>query len=129
VTFRFEHARGTSKATNFSAFTSLTAAVNLKSFNIDCTSKWDLKPEMVALQLYRCAYHFLEAYGDANGSKDAAVDIVGLGGQPLNSNRHGMAISDDESDPQEVQESHKEQFKARLRDLLGVTKCRSIEAE
>ncbi|WPH05092.1 Hypothetical protein R9X50_00799100 [Acrodontium crateriforme] len=69
--------RGTHKAMNFASLTALAACVNLKVLGFECNNggyRGDGKS--IARQIYRDGHYFFEAYGAANGAKDAAVDIL-----------------------------------------------------
>lgn len=77
----FGSGRGSHKANNFASLTLLAACVNLKSLYFECKICWHSysragSASWLAKQIYRDAHHFLEAYGSANGRKDAAVDIL-----------------------------------------------------
>lgn len=100
---------------NFSAFSLLVAAINLKSIFLDCSIGWYSQPEKVAGTIYRNAHYFLESYGAANGNKGAAVDIIELGSSTLSNSRyynHGAATPDDD-------EALEKRFQSKLRSLLG----------
>lgn len=68
---------GVAKGNNHAAFTMLAGATNLKSLKLMCdVSYWSNNPVRVANRVFGEAHWFLEAYGAANGRKDAAVDIL-----------------------------------------------------
>jgi len=70
---------GVSKSANYSALTLLAGATNLQSLVFNCSlNGYDVHPESIALQIFRDGHHFMDAYGRANGSKDAVVDIIEL---------------------------------------------------
>lgn len=64
-----------SKVMNHSGLTSLAGATNLKALVLACSIS-GMGPTQKAQHLFRDGHHFIAAYGDANGSKDAAVDII-----------------------------------------------------
>lgn len=66
-----------SKALNRTGLTMLAGATNLQALVIDCHVHGRNASKM-AQDLYRDGHHFLGAFGAANGSKDAAVDIIEL---------------------------------------------------
>lgn len=102
---------------NFSAFSLLVAATNLKSIFLDCSIGWYSEPEKVAGTVFRNAHYFLEAFGAANGDKGAAVDIIELGGGTLSNNRYHYhrATTPDKDDDEALQT----RFQSKLRSLLG----------
>lgn len=70
---------GVSKGNNHSALTLLAGATNLKSLRLNCdVSYYSTNPARIANRVFADAHWFLEAYGAANGRKDAAVDILEL---------------------------------------------------
>lgn len=71
------------KALNHPAFTLLAGAVNLKRLHLDCEISWG-GPKRIAKQLYRDAFHWLEAMGTRKGAFDAAVDIIEMPANYLN---------------------------------------------
>lgn len=99
---------GVSKGNNHAAFTLLAGATNLKSLRLTGdVSYWSNQPGRVANRVFGEAHWFLEAYGAANGRKDAAVDILEMD----NSN------FEQSGKDTEVRIQH---FKRSLRALLGV---------
>lgn len=72
------YGRGTHKAMNVAALTLLGGCTNLKVFDLDCQIGHLRTPRDLARQLYRDGHYFLEAYGAANGKKDAAVEVLRL---------------------------------------------------
>lgn len=68
---------GVSKGNNHAALTLLAGATNLKSLKLMCdVSYWSNNPTRIANRVFADGHWFLEAYGAANGRKDAAVDIL-----------------------------------------------------
>lgn len=106
---------GVSKAHNNCALTLLAGATNLKSLALCCDVKyWSEKPRWIARRLYRDAHHFLEAYGFANGRKDAAVDVLHIGMETFRS--YWSSRDSGREDQEELEES----LRVELRALLGV---------
>jgi hypothetical protein len=66
-----------SNAANRYGLTILAGATNLTALILDCAIGGSSPDKMAAL-LYRDGHHFIRAYGIANGSKDAVVDIIEL---------------------------------------------------
>jgi hypothetical protein len=103
---------GVAKGHNHASLTLLAGATNLKSLILACdVSVYSHKPARIAARVFGDAHRFLEAYGAANGRKDAAVDILELDessfahwGQSKVANPDIMITS----------------FKTCLRSLLGV---------
>lgn len=56
----------------------MTECVNLQSLFLDCSIGYSSSAPEIAKQIYKDAHFFLEAYGSANGSYDAAVDVLEL---------------------------------------------------
>lgn len=50
--------------------------MKLRSLFLDCSVSWYTSPQKIARQIYKDAHYFLEAYGSANGSYDAGVDLL-----------------------------------------------------
>lgn len=67
--------RTSSKIMNHSGLTMLAGATNLNSLVLAC-SIGGAGATQKAQHLFRDGHHFIAAYGAANGSKDAAVDII-----------------------------------------------------
>jgi hypothetical protein len=103
---------GVSKSSNYSSLTLLAGATNLQSLVFDCAlNDWGTSAEALALQIYRDGHHFMEAYGRANGSKDAVVDIIELDDDNFDPSKfHANA-------PSSVEEG-RVRFEAALRRLL-----------
>jgi len=103
---------GVAKPANYSALTLLAGATNLQSLVFNCTlNDWPVHAEAIASQIYRDGHHFMEAYGRANGSKDAVVDIIELSDDNLDPNtflRNGPTSAED----------GEARFEAALRMLL-----------
>lgn len=104
---------GVGKGNNHSSLTLLAGATQLKALRLSCDVRYySSKPQYVARRVFLDAHWFLEAYGAANGRKDAAVDIFHLkdenfqdhywAGQPVDKNTAA------------------ERFRTELRSLLGV---------
>jgi hypothetical protein len=64
------------KALNHPAFTLLASAVNLRRLHLDCRIGWYGSPTRLAMQVYRDAFHWLEAVGSAKGKWDAALQVI-----------------------------------------------------
>jgi hypothetical protein len=102
---------GQAKGHNYSGLTLLAGATNLKSLTFACdVSYWSNQPGRIAARIFRDAHWFFEAYGAANGRKDAAVDILELDKSNFICWRNPSA---DEA-------TQVERFKTSLRGLLGV---------
>jgi hypothetical protein len=105
---------GVAKSANYSALTLLAGATNLQSLVFNCTlNHWGAQPEYIASQIFRDGHHFMEAYGKANGSKDAAADIIELDDGNFDPTK---LFSDT---PPSVKESQA-RFETMLRNLLTV---------
>jgi hypothetical protein len=103
---------GEKQGHNYSGLTLLSGATNLKSLRIACdVSYWSNQPGRIAARIFRDGHWFFEAYGAANGRKDAAVDILELDESNFvswsRSERGEMSVL-------------VERFKVSLRGLLGV---------
>jgi hypothetical protein len=98
------------KALNHPAFTLLASAVNLRRLHLDCRITWYSTPKRIAMQVYRDAFHWLEAFGSAKGKWDAALEVIEI----LNENFDQVRYS-------QVKLSYEEQMKVfqnELRKLL-----------
>lgn len=105
---------GEKQGHNYSGLTLLSGATNLKSLRITCdVSYWSNQPGRIAARIYRDAHWFFEAYGAANGRKDAAVDILEMDESNFRMWRGSQAVETSEL---------VELFKVSLRGLLGVKK-------
>jgi hypothetical protein len=103
---------GVSKSSNYSALTLLAGATNLQSLVFDCAlNGWGTPAETLALQIYRDGHHFMEAYGRANGSKDAVVDIIELDDENFDPSKFYAKA------PSSIEEG-RARFEAALRRLL-----------
>ncbi|KAF2215187.1 hypothetical protein CERZMDRAFT_10470, partial [Cercospora zeae-maydis SCOH1-5] len=71
--------KGTMKGYNFAALTMLQGCIKLQRLLFECSLDGYRDPVGLARQIYRDGVFFLEAIGDAQGSYDAAVDVVRLG--------------------------------------------------
>lgn len=77
ITIRgFAKSGAVGKYHNYVAMTALVGAVNLRSLYIASWFNATKKTQHIARALYYDMNRFLEAYGRANGSKDAAVAII-----------------------------------------------------
>lgn len=101
------------KAWNHPAFTLLVGAVNLRRLHLDCRIGWYSSPAKVAMQVYRDAFHWLEAVGSAKGKWDAALDVMEI----LEDNfmKQYLAVS---SQPKLGHGGHMQIFQNELRNLL-----------
>jgi len=103
---------GEAKGHNYSGLTLLAGATNLKSLRITCdVSYWSNQPGRIAARVFRDGHWFFEAYGAANGRKDAAVDILELDKSNF--------VHWYRAQPTDMSVSV-ERFKVSLRGLLGV---------
>ena len=103
------------KALNHPAFTLLANAVNLRRLHLDCRISWYSSPQRIAMQVYRDAFHWLEAVGTATGRWDAALDLIEVMEDNFATTRYSMIGS------QRQTPSHEEQmevFQDELRKLL-----------
>lgn len=66
------------RALNHCAFMSLAGAMNLKTLRLNSSHWYYSSAKGFARGLYCDSHFFLEAYGAANGRKDAAIDILQL---------------------------------------------------
>lgn len=85
----------TTKAYNNACFAVLIRATGLEKFRIDTNISWHSQPKGTAQQLYRDAFPWLEAVGDAKGKFDAALDILEVAEESLG--RNNWNISKDRS--------------------------------
>ncbi|KAK0827605.1 hypothetical protein LTR03_016819 [Friedmanniomyces endolithicus] len=109
------NSRGAHKAMNFCSFTLLAGCTNLKKLYLDCALGWRRDIRGLARQLYRDGVYFFEAYGLANGSKSAGVEIVEL--NETNFDIHKGYQGRDTSSPEK--DEFKEKCQAELKRLLG----------
>jgi hypothetical protein len=79
-----------SRATNRSGMTMLASATNLKALIFACSIA-GIGPTQKAQHLFRDGHHFIAAYGAANGSKDAVVDVIQLNDFPVFPSQGGRA--------------------------------------
>nr|POF06921.1 hypothetical protein CFP56_31545 [Quercus suber] len=109
--------RGVHRAMNFCAFTMLALCTNLRSLTLDCDMDWGYSsnPKRLARTVYRNAHHFFEAFGVANGRRDAAMDIIRL----KETNFDHFSYSHHGTKPV-GEKQHEKAYKAELRRLLGV---------
>lgn len=99
------------KALNYPAFTLLAGAVNLKRLHLDCRISWYSSPRRIAMQVFRDAFHWLQAVGSAQGKWDAALDVIEVQEDNFATNRYGMIGS------QQPKLSHEEQMEIFLDEL------------
>lgn len=103
---------GAAKGNNHASLTLLAGATNLKSLTLACdVTVYSRKPSRIAARVFGDAHRFFEAYGAANGRKDAAVDILELDESSFAS--YGQTRVPD-------LEERVGRFKDGLRSLLGV---------
>ncbi|KAK0911790.1 hypothetical protein LTR02_003190 [Friedmanniomyces endolithicus] len=107
--------RGAHKAMNFCSFTLLAGCTNLKKLYLDCALGWRRDIRGLARQLYRDGVYFFEAYGLANGSKSAGVEIVEL--NDTNFDIHKGYQGRETTSPEK--DEFKEKCQAELKRLLG----------
>lgn len=104
---------GVAKGNNHSSMTLLAGATNLKDLNIMCdVGYYSRKPQWIARRLFRDGHWFFEAYGAANGRRDAAVDIVRVSDENFKPWYHQNVDVDTEK--------NNKGFKAELRNLLRI---------
>ena len=101
------------KALNHPAFTMLAGAVNLTRLHLDCEVVWG-GPKRIAKQLYRDAFHWLEAVGTGKGVFDAAVDIIEITDRYLSPSFYGHIHGSEQN-----QEASLEDFRAELRKMMS----------
>ena len=112
------YGRGTHKAMNVAALTMLAGCTNLKTFHLDCKIGYLRTPRDLARQLYRDGHYFLEAYGSANGKRDAAVEVLQLSDWNFDRSNYSGWRRPTHTLPEETE--FKEKFRAELRRLLNV---------
>lgn len=101
---------GVGKGNNHASLTLLAGATNLEALRLTCDVRYySSKPQFVARRVFLDAHWFLEAYGAANGRKDAAVDIIHV--KDSNFERWGGQVDKDAA---------YKRFETELRSLLGV---------
>lgn len=117
--------RGAHKAMNHPALTLLATCTNLEHVFFACQIHWgsyhrnENTIKLVARQLYRDGFHFLEAIGAARGNQDAAIDVV-----EIHENHYGqfpggiLAGFPDEDQKYAAMESDREAFRDELKKLL-----------
>ena len=104
------------KALNHPALTMLADAVSLKRLHFDCQITWGTDAKRKAKQLYRDAFHWLEAMGVQKGKFDAAVDIIQISDRYLTGEAFApMHMHASESGA----EKSMEVFRSELRKLLS----------
>ena len=103
---------GVGKGHNHSSLTLLAGATRLKALRLTCDVRYySSKPQYVARRVFLDAHWFLEAYGTANGRRDAAVDILHLKDENFQSYWGGEKVD---------KKAARQRFKTELRSLLGV---------
>lgn len=75
---RWGHNR-TMRVYNHTCFAALVWATNITTLRIDEPSDYQYAGKEAALQFYRDAFPWLEAFGVAKGRADAAVDVIKFG--------------------------------------------------
>jgi len=115
------YGRGAHKASNVAALTILAGCTNLKSLDLDCNIGWSRTPKQLARQLYRDGHYFLEAYGAANGSKDAALKVLKVGKMNTENGRWHSRYSASQN-PSQDSEHNKfiARFEEEMKKLLKV---------
>ena len=109
--------RGVHKAMNFTSLTLLSTCTKLKYLTLDCQIGWRRQPKLLARQIFRDGHYFLEAFGDANGMKGAAIDVLELSDWNYDGNNcYGWRRSAG-SLPEPG--TFKKDFQAELKKLLG----------
>jgi len=105
---------------NHCAFMSLATATNLKTLYLPTTEfRYYSDAKGLARGLYSNAHFFLEAYGVANGRRDAALDVIQLGEHSFDYFYRRYQRNAVAAKPSTVEENEAV-FRAELRRLLGV---------
>ncbi|KAK5136680.1 hypothetical protein LTR08_002333 [Meristemomyces frigidus] len=112
------HGRGTHHAMNAAVFPLLGLCTKLETLFLDCEIGWIRNPQGLARQIFRDGHHFFEAYGSANGSKDAGVDVLELRESNFDRDLINGGWRDRNKELPEKRE-FKTQFRAELTRLLG----------
>lgn len=103
---------GVGKGNNHASLTLLAGATQLKALRLTCDVRYySSKPQYVARRVFLDAHWFLEAYGAANGRKDAGVDILHLKDENFEPYWQGQQVD---------KKASGQRFKTELRNLLGV---------
>lgn len=114
--------RGVHRGNNFAAMTMLGAAGcnNLQTLLFECTLGWFRQPKELARQIYRDGHHFLESYGYANNSFDAAIDVVQFSDWHFSKKRVERYSRLEHSDLSEVEfeQKKRDEFEEELLSLL-----------
>lgn len=108
--------RGTHKAMNVAALTSLATCTNLQKLHLDCKIGHQRTPKQLARQIFRDGHYFLEAFGATNGQKDAAVNVLELNDCNFDSRNWGWGRKSNNSLPEP--EKFKSEFHEEMRKLL-----------
>lgn len=108
--------RGAHKTMNHTGLTLLSSCANLRKLHLDCDIGYHRSPKWLARQIFRDGHHFLEAYGAANGKKDAAIDVLEL--HPRNFETRFLDGPGVRSSAKSNPEHFKELFHKELRTLL-----------
>lgn len=107
---------GVGKGNNHSGMTLLSGATNLKALNLMCdVGYYSNKPQWIARRLFRDGHWFFEAYGAANGRKDAVVDIIHMSDENFKARYYRNEKGDATKDEQ--------RFRTELSALLGVMRA------
>lgn len=109
--------RGTHKAMNVAALTMMAGCTNIRSFNLDCEVGHVRQPKHLAQQLYRDGHYFFEAYGAANGKRDAGIDVIQLNEWNYDKGYYWGGYRRNITLPE--MDEFKKQFRAELSKLLG----------
>ena len=70
--------KGAHKSANYYAMHALRGAINLRSLHLAGPPEDVFESEALARRIYRECFHFLQAFGRANGSISAAVEVIHL---------------------------------------------------
>lgn len=108
------------KGYNFAALTMLQGCIKLQRLLFECSLDGYRDPVGLARQIYRDGVFFLEAIGDAQGSYDAAVDVVRLGEWHFDPRRRGHygKKTDMPFEPEVIAQKRRGEFESELRKLL-----------
>lgn len=105
---------------NHCAFALLGGATNLKSIKMPSNrGGWYGGPLHHAQGIYRDMHFFLEAFGDANGRKDAAVDIMQISEDNFEGYYGSSWRRRRSKDPEGSPSENERTFKTELRRLLA----------
>lgn len=108
-----------SKTVNHCAFALLASATNLKAVHIaNGDWRWRSHAKSLAQGIFRDTHFFLEAYGAANGRRDAGVDILRLNEQLFDFHDYRRRFDGNLKEP--TLEESEAACRTELRRLLGV---------